>query len=120
MELARLFWNWLQQRVRHLVDFDHLLVDSTSLEVVLAQRVSDKTENRFNGSNISQKTIRKCWYFGRKVHILVGENGTLFRFRTSKASEHDSRMLCRLKLKKIKGLLAMGLTRVRKVTWAVN
>lgn len=108
MGLARLFWNWLQQKIRNLVDFDHLLVDSTSLEVVLAQRVSDKTENRFNGSNISKKTIRKCWYFGRKVHILVSENGTLFRFRTSKASEHDSRMLCRLKLKKNKVLTGDG------------
>lgn len=86
------------------MDFDQLLVDSTSLEVVLAQRVSDKTENRFNGSNICLKTIRKCWYFGKKVHILVAENGTLFRFRTSKASEHDSRLLCRFKLKQNKGL----------------
>jgi hypothetical protein len=99
---ARQFWAWLQSKLRRLagVSFGDLLIDSTSIEVVLAQRVSENTENRFNRANICKKTIRKCWYFGRKLHLLVSSAGILFQYRTSKASMSDAKGIAKFKFPK--------------------
>lgn len=101
---AREFWRWLQLKLRGeaLISLEEVLIDSTSIEVVLYARVEESCVGRFPDCNIGWKTIEKRYYFGKKLHLTTSTTGTLAGFRLSKASIHDSRMYSRLNKKRFK------------------
>ncbi len=101
---AREFWRWLQLKLRgeELVSLEDVLIDSTSIEVVLYARVGESCVERFLDCNIGWKTVQKRYYFGRRLHLATAPNGTMLGFRLIKASVHDSRVYSKLNKKRFK------------------
>lgn len=105
---AREFWRWLQLKLHGeaLLTLDDVLIDSTSVEVVLYARVEESCVGRFPDCNIGWKTTEKRWYFGKKLHLTCAPDGTMIGFRLTRASIHDSRVYSRLNKKKFKVVTA--------------
>ncbi len=95
---ARLFWNWLQRRLRDegLVELADVLLDATTIEPVLFARVNESVLERFSGCNFGKKVVEKRWFFGRKVHLLSHPNGTMIAYRLTAGNIHDRRVFHRI------------------------
>jgi hypothetical protein len=106
--LAREFWRWLQLKLRleELVNLEDVLLDSTSIEVVLYARVEESCVERFPDCNIGWKTTEKRWYFGKKLHLVCDPTGIIIGYRLTRASIHDSRVYSKLNRKKFKVVTA--------------
>jgi hypothetical protein len=105
---ARLFWCWLQDKMRaeKLVAFEEMLMDSTSIEVVLYARVEESAVGRFPNCNIGWKTTEKRYYFGQKLHLGCMPNGTALSFRLTPASLSDHKGFAKLNKKKTHSVTA--------------
>jgi hypothetical protein len=64
-------------------------MDATTLEVVMACRVTENVQKRMAGNDFGWKTTQKRYYYGIKLHLLVCKQGILQRFRLSRASVYD-------------------------------
>lgn len=84
------------------LDWDDVLIDSTSIEAVLYARVEESAVGRFPDCNIGWKTVEKRWYFGRKLHATCMPNGVLLNFRLTRASMSDVRGFGKLNKPKIR------------------
>jgi IS5 family transposase len=95
---ARLFWRWLQAKLRTegLVELGDVLLDATTIEPVLFARVNESVLERFNGCNFGKKVVEKRWFFGKKVHLLSAPNGTMVSFRLTAGNIHDRRVFHRI------------------------
>lgn len=95
---ARLFWCWLQRKLKSegLVDRTDVLLDATTIEPVLFARVNESVLARFQGCNFGKKVVEKRCFFGRKVHLLSMPNGTMISFRLTTGSIHDRRVFHRI------------------------
>jgi len=104
--VARLFWCWLQSKMRleKLISFDDVLIDSTSIEVVLYARVEESAVGRFPDCNIGWKTTEKRYYFGQKLHLGVMPSGVALSFRLTPASCSDHKGFAKLNKTKIKSV----------------
>lgn len=102
--VAREFWRWLQLKlqVEHLVELEDVLLDATTIEVVLFARVGESTLERLKDCNFGKKTTEDRWFFGKKLHLISAPNGTMIRFRLTSGNPHDSRKFSSLNSKKFK------------------
>lgn len=66
-------------------------MDATTLEVVMACRVTENVKKRMAGNDFGWKTTQKRFYYGVKLHLLVCKDGILQRFRLTKASVYDGK-----------------------------
>lgn len=91
--MARAFWRWLQLKLRkeRLVELDDVLLDATTIEVVLFARVSDSVKARFPHCWFGKKVVEKRWFFGRKLHLLSTPKGTMVSHRMTSGNMHDKR-----------------------------
>ncbi len=88
------------------MNLEDVLVDSTSIEVVLYARVEESCVGRFPDCNIGWKTVKKRYFFGKRLHLACDPDGTMRRIRLTKASLHDSRVYAKLNSKRFKVVTA--------------
>lgn len=102
----RLFWRWLQLKLRKedLIDLKDVLLDATCIEVVLFARVDDFTQERFPDCRFGKKVTENRWFYGRKLHLSVHPNSTLISFRLTSGNIHDSQVLSRINKVTIKSI----------------
>lgn len=104
--VARQFWTWLQTKMQRedILSFDDVLIDSTSIEVVLYARVEESAVGRFPNCNIGWKTVEKRYYFGQKLHLSCMPIGLALSFRLTPASCSDHKGFAKLNKTKIKSV----------------
>ena len=86
------------------LDFEHVVMDSTSIEAVLYARVGESQLARFPDCNIGWKTTQKRYYFGQKLHLATSLSGVMLNFRLTKASLSDHKGFAKLNNPKIRSL----------------
>jgi len=87
-----------------LISFEDVLIDSTSIEVVLYARVEESATGRFPDCNIGWKTTEKRYYFGKKLHLSCMPSGICLNFRLTAGSLSDHKGFAKLNKIKISSL----------------